>query len=596
MHQTDIHLQTVADRKSGHIGPTTTTTSDASAKSAWHLKLAGFRLAIPTWVLAFAFFLLMAMVTIGRYALGDPTKICSCVGTGDPAAYMWALSWWPHAITHGLNPFVTHFLWAPTGVNVAQGAMIPTAAILMAPITAVFGPVASYNTLSILGPVLAAFTSYLLCHRLVKRELPAVAGGYLFGFSSYEFAQLTGHLNLTLIFLLPVMVHLSLRRFDQEISRRAYVTVMALLIILQAGLSSELLADSVMIGGVLMLSARWLVAPASRVRVTNLITETALAGMVAVVLASPFLYYALFSGDFPKGASGLSDVYALDFLNPIFPTYATWLGHHDFLSLGLSYELGNITEADGYLSVALILAFTAWLVSRGTARVLRRLVMLAAGLTFIFSLGSHLHVAGNTTMTMPFDWLRHLPIFNDLIPSRIVVFTFLAVTVGIAAWLAIPGRGAAARWFLVLVGTLLIFPNVLRPLYGVRPHNPAFFTTTTYRRYLTRGETVLALPFGSSDVSMLWQAETGFYFYMPEGYVSGVVPSPFNRQVTVGQLISNVPPPAPTLGSFIREHAVSHVVLDANAVGPWPALLARLGLHPQLVGGVLLYHVPGSPV
>jgi hypothetical protein len=35
---------------------------------------------------------------------------------------MWALSWWPHAISHGINPFVTHYLWSPTGVNVAQGA------------------------------------------------------------------------------------------------------------------------------------------------------------------------------------------------------------------------------------------------------------------------------------------------------------------------------------------------------------------------------------------------------------------------------------------------------------------------------------------
>ena len=34
---------------------------------------------------------------------------------------------------------------------------------------------------------------------------------------------------------------------------------------------------------------------------------------------------------------------------------------------------------------------------------------------------------------------------------------------------------------------------------------------------------------------MLWQAETGFAFYMPEGYVSSFVPSPFNGDPTVKQ-------------------------------------------------------------
>ena len=595
MSDGDTNLQVVADRESTLKGLTSSTSSDTLAKSTSSKRFTRYRSAVPTWALAFVFYLLVALATIGRYALEDPSRVCSCVGTGDPAAYMWALSWWPHAIINGLNPFVTHLLWAPTGVNVAQGAMIPTAAIVMAPLTAMVGPVASYNVLSILGPVLAAFTSYLLCRRIAKRELSAMAGGYLFGFSSYEFAQLTGHLNLTLIFLLPVMVHLSLRRFDDEISKRAYVTAMALLFVLQAGLSTELLADSVVIGGLLLLSARWLAAPTHRARVTGLIVETAFAGAVALVFASPFIYYALFSGSFPKGASGLSDVYALDFLNPIFPTYVTWLGHHDFLSLGISYESGNVTEADGYLSVALILAFVAWFVHRGTPRLLGRLVVFAAGVSLVLSLGSHLHVAGNSTVMMPFNWLRHLPIFDDLIPSRIVVFTVLAMAVGISAWLAIPGRGTAARWCLVLVGVLLTFPNMLRPLYGVPPHNPTFFSTTAYRRYLTRGETVLVLPFGSNDVSMLWQAETGFYFYMPEGYVSGVVPSPFNRELTAVQLVSNVPMPAPPLGSFIREHAVSDVVVDPVEAGPWPDLLAQLGLHPRRIRGVLLYHVPGSP-
>ena len=551
------------------------------------------RVHAPTWVVALAFYLLMSIFTVGRHALGHPATVCACVGTEDPAAYMWALTWWPHAIAHGLNPFVTHFLWSPTGVNVAQAAMIPTAAILMAPITDVVGPVVSYNILSIVSPVLAALTAYLLCRRLVGRELPAVAGGYLFGFSSYMFAQLTGHLNLTLIFLIPVMVHVALRRVDRELSRRAYVAAMALLLVLQAGLSTELLAEAVGLAAVLLVSARLLAPVPQRSRVSGLIGETVGAGLIAMVLASPFLYYALFSGSFPKGAPRLSDVYGLDLLNPILPTYITWLGHHNFLSVGLSYESGNITEADGYLGIPLLIAFLLW-VFRSRDRVLARLVIIAAGLSFLAAVGSHLHVAGHETLTVPFKWVSHLPVFNNLVPSRIILFTVLAISIGLAAWLAMPTGRVACRWFAVLLGAAMIFPNLITGLYGVPPHNPRFFTTTMYRHHLTRGETVLALPYGTNDVSMLWQAETSFYFYLPEGYVSGVVPAPFNAELTVGQLVGNIPPAVPALESFIREHNVSHVVVDQASAGRWPGVLAQLGLQSERLGGVLLYSVPSA--
>jgi hypothetical protein len=116
-----------------------------------------------------------------------------------------------------------------------------------------------------------------------------------------------------------------------------------------------------------------------------------------------------------------------------------------------------------------------------------------------------------------------------------------------------------------------------------------------YRRYLKPNETVLALPYAYNDVSDLWQAETGFYFYMPEGYVGQVVPPSFLRSPAAVRLLQNVPPPAPELGAFIRQHYVSHVVVDQADAGPWPGVLAQLGLPVRSVGGVLLYSVPGAP-
>ncbi len=385
------------------------------------------------------------------------------------------------------------------------------------------------------------------------------------------------------------MVHVALRRAEGEIGRRAYVLAMAALLVLQAGLSTELLADTVVIGAFTLISARFVTGV--RRSVDRVAAETIAAGALAIVVASPLLYYALFSGTFPKGAPGLSDVYGLDLLNPFFPTYATWLGRNDFLSLGVSYVGGNVTEAGGYLSLPLIGGFLCWCLCDARGRPLARLIGLVTAFSVLLALGSHLHVAGHQTVALPYNWMRNLPIADNVLPVRIFLFTTLAVAIGVADWLAQRRAGAAVRWLVIGLGALLLLPNIIRPLYGVAPRDPSFFRTSLHRRYLDSGATVLALPFGANDVSMLWQAEAGFSFYMPEGYISGVIPSPFNSQVTVGQLEGNLPTPASALGSFIREHHVTDVVVDPAAASPWPTVLAQLRLHARPVGGILLYKV-----
>jgi hypothetical protein len=454
--------------------------------------------------------------------------------------------------------------------------------------------IVSYNVLAILSCVLSAFTAYRLCLRLTKCVLPAVAGGYLYGFSSYEFGQLLGHLNLTLVFLMPVMIHVALRRRDSEISRRLYVVAMALLLILQAGLSTELLFEFLALAAVLLICARFLGSIEGRSSIDCLVLETVGAGILAFVVGFPFFYYALFSGEFPKGVAPYWDLYAQDFLNTFIPTTATWLGHNDFKALSAKFSGGGVVGDDGYLSIPLIIAFLAWVLGRERNRLLTRLVLIAAAVSFVASLGAHLYIAGKRTMPLPFYLVQHAPIFNDLLPSRIAVFTSLAVAIGIAMWLAQPTGRIIGRWIVVLLAALMIFPNVAPSFYGVAPRNPRFFSAGLYKKYLTPGETVMMLPFGYNDVSTLWQAETGFAFYMPEGYVGQVVPPPFGTESIVGELQLNSPPSPPALESFIRQHYVSHVVVDVAAQDAWLAVLSSMGLHSEQIGGVRIYTVPGE--
>jgi hypothetical protein len=571
------------------VNATAAAAADAGVAGAADRPLTLSRFRRPR-LIAFGAYFVLALLTAGWYALSDFKNTCACIGNADPATYMWALKWWPFAITHGHNPFVTHYLWAPTGANVAHAALIPAAAIAMWPVTALFGPIASYNVLSILSPTLAAFTTYLLCRRLVRREVPAFVGGLLFGFGAYLFSQLVGHPNLTLVFLIPVAVHLAVRRANRDLSRRAYVGWMAALFVLQVGLSTEILVTALALGVAMLLAARVMAPAPYRSRIAGLFVESLLAGLIAIVVASPFLYYALVNGSFPHGPPGISDALGMDVLNPFFPTRSSWF-NHDFQALGLTFEGGNIAEADGYLSLPIIAAFIIW-AAGARHRFLGRMVIVAAALSFLFALGSHVHVAGMPTISLPYNWIRNLPLVDYITPSRLIMYTALAMSIGIADWLADPSGRRWPRWLLVGAGIVVLAPNIPSQYWGTPPENPKFFTTAAYRQYFKPGEQVLLFPFGAGGNSMLWQADTNFDFTMPEGYLGNTAPPEFDNQPFLNQLGGSSPPDPVALVQFLKRYHVRHIVLDADEAFALAPTLRALGLKPVQLGGIVLVPIP----
>jgi hypothetical protein len=138
-----------------------------------------------------------------------------------------------------------------------------------------------------------------------------------------------------------------------------------------------------------------------------------------------------------------------------------------------------------------------------------------------------------------------------------------------------------------------LLPNVGSGLWHGRPHNPALFTTSAYRSVIKRGETVLALPFGNTGYSMLWQAETGMWFRLAGGYLGKLFPADYAREpITAALLDGRIAPKAEDLRAFLVRRHVGAVVVDSAKPQHWPAVLAGLGLRPEAIGGVLLYRVP----
>jgi hypothetical protein len=375
---------------------------------------------------------------------------------------------------------------------------------------------------------------------------------------------------------------------------------MAALLVAQMGLSSEMLATAVAIGAVVLVGARFMAPVADRPRVARLTLETGAAGLIALVIASPFVYYAVIKGGSPHEWP-LADSYGLDLLNPIFPTHVTWLGSQTFQTLSETFNINNVAEASGYVSLPIIIGFILW-AARTQRRLLMRLLVLAIAASVLIALGAHLHVAGKQTLELPFAWVENAPVFRLITPIRIVVYPVLALAIGIAAWLAAPPsvsvRRRAGRWALFGVGAVMIFPNVASGLWGGSPSNPRFFTAGIYRDYLRPGENVIALPYGYYGNSMLWQAETGFYFRMPEGYLGHFAPEPFASEPVLGELYAgNKEFNRARLASFVAAHHVGAIVVDKSqllSLDRFSAELSSLGLSSISTGGVILYPIPSS--
>ena len=58
---------------------------------------------------------------------------------------MWFFNWWRFSLAHGLNPFITDWVWAPSGINLAWTTFVPLPAWISIPLQVTVGEPATYN-------------------------------------------------------------------------------------------------------------------------------------------------------------------------------------------------------------------------------------------------------------------------------------------------------------------------------------------------------------------------------------------------------------------------------------------------------------------
>ncbi len=529
-------------------------------------------------LLAFVFFGLRLLLEPGRSFLGFGT---------DPKIFIWCFGWWPHAILHGENPFVSHAIWAPTGVNLIWTASIPGLALLFAPLTMLVGPVSSYNIAAVLLPALAAWTAFLLCRYLTRSLWPSLVGGYLFGFSSYMLGQEEGHPHVSAVFLLPLVALVIVRFVVGELSGRGLVLRLGPLIGVEFLISTELvftlalaIATAVALGVMLL--------PGRRRRLIELIPPLIGASLVAALLTAPFVYYAITG--FQSGAFHPPADYVTDLLNFVVPTKLA------LASLGWATSLarrfpGNNAERGGYLGVPLLAIVVLY--ARARAATPSGFFLIAAfALASVASLGAKLSVAGRRSFPLPWALVGRWPLFDNVLPERLAVYVSLVTAVIAALWIAARPPGPL-RWLLPGLAILAIVPNPAAGAWDTHFTVPAFFTANAYRACLRPNENILPLPVSAESESMLWQAVSGYRFRMAGGYIAPSPPESVVASPGVARLIKGdaLPPnPAGTLAAYIKANDVTAVVVDARDAKRWEGALDRIA-KPQTLGGVLLYEL-----
>ena len=517
----------------------------------------------------------------------------------DTSVVLWSLAWWPWAIGHGVNPLITHALWAPVGQNLVWCTSLPTLALLFWPITVRWGPIVSYNVIALLAPVLAAWSAYLLGREITKKQfLPSLFGGGIFGFSSYTFGELIpGHLFLIFTAAIPLLVWVYLLRRRGKLSRWPYLILVCLLLVFQFGISTEIFATTTLFAFLAITFDIAVVSDSTLglARFQPLVEAIVALAMTAVIL-SPLFYYIFFKG-YIRGPLNPPELYYTDPLNYLIPTPLTALGSKFFLPISSAFS-GNLSEQLAFLGAPLILIIVLF-IREFSSRPSARMAILILATVVVASLGAQLGILGHTLpVILPWMLFVHLPLIDNALPSRFPLYATLVAAVISAWWLAESKVRRCTKIILAGLSILFLVPQVSAASWVFPAQVPPFCTSADCARYFRPGDNVIIFPYGYEGASMLWQAQANFRFSMVGGYINMPAANPpqFQHSQVVAILYNyglygaGIPADYPALlQKFIHKYNVAAFIIPDSVRQKFAALVAPLRIQPIETGSVQLY-------
>jgi hypothetical protein len=172
---------------------------------------------LSVFVAVTIFFLYPVSLNPGQMINGRPFE--------DAFEYVWYLAWYKQALLDlHASPLFQPGIFYPGGWDLRFAAFPPVYPTLLAPLTALVGPVTSYN-LSLMGTcVFAAYGMYALARALGSNRFGAIFAGIAFAFLPQRSVYLGGHLNfLTGSMWLPWLLLTLVKAKESERMRLRWV-------------------------------------------------------------------------------------------------------------------------------------------------------------------------------------------------------------------------------------------------------------------------------------------------------------------------------------------------------------------------------------
>jgi hypothetical protein len=202
--------------------------------------------------------------------------------TRDVAAFVWDLWWVAHQVVHLANPWSTHAMAAPVGVQLGFSTTMPLLGVVFTPVTVAFGPSFTFGLLTILMPGLLCYAMYRCARLWLRSQTGAIAAGAFFGLSSMLAEQDWAHLNIVAgTVFLPLTVEAAVRLRRRPGRRPALILGVVL------GACVLVNQESAVMAGILAVAilAPWLLRRPSRAK----LAAVGVGLLAALVVASPQL-------------------------------------------------------------------------------------------------------------------------------------------------------------------------------------------------------------------------------------------------------------------------------------------------------------------
>ncbi len=497
----------------------------------------------------------------------------------DPLQYVWFLKWWPYALLHIHNPFITTLQWYPTGYNLALTTSIPALSLIFFPITYLLGALPTFNIITIIAPAISALSCAALLYSITKRTIPSFIGGYLYGFSPYELGQLQGHLHLDFIVIPPLLLFFVSLFWKRTLSSSKFLILFTLSLLLQFGISLEIFATLTYCGAFAI--ALWYVFDTgNRARIAALFKLLTISYAITGIACSIYIYFFVFGLQHaPSGFPYATNSMQANLLSYFIPNPTIWYNN----ILGFNTTITTTSDENSvYIGIPLMLLLFYYFFSFKVQRI-DIVALLTLFVTAILALGSKIYFSNIYIAPGLWSLVRHLPALRYALPNRLSLYLCLCISFIITRLLsALLENGRILNFTIVaMVSVASIYPNFLdsSSVFNsvIRYNIPT--DKRTAENILPKGSNVLFIPFKTSTYPMFFQSERDMTFNIIGGYLGQPVSA--GLWPAVRTLINGYPlvDPKLQLFSYLSDHDAKRVVIlkSSKNYNKWVTIFESFG-------------------